>query len=187
MLIDASHGSRRGPITRVEPGANVQVRDLHRPCMEEPVVYTRFIPYLDRYVRVRLKDDVVTQLDFPEVVTSEEGEEHELLDRLETYFTGTVADNFDNVQLDPNVTEPRAAVLNIVRAIPYGEEFTVNQLVKAIAEQGDAEPPDSTMVREALAANPLPILIPDHRVSDGPSGAPPIVEQRLRSLEQHGG
>jgi methylated-DNA-[protein]-cysteine S-methyltransferase len=38
-------------------------------------------------------------------------------------------------------------------------------------------------VREALAANPVPLLIPDHRVRDGPSGAPPPVEQKLRAVE----
>jgi len=42
---------------------------------------------------------------------------------------------------------------------------------------------DQQQVREALAANPVPLLIPDHRVRDGPSGAPPAVEQKLRVVE----
>ena len=31
--------------------------------------------------------------------------------------------------------------------------------------------------------DPAPLLIADHRVRDGPSAAPPEIEQRLRSLE----
>ena len=42
---------------------------------------------------------------------------------------------------------------------------------------------DRDLVRTALAENPVALLVPDHRVRDGPSGAPPIVEQRLRSIE----
>ena len=42
---------------------------------------------------------------------------------------------------------------------------------------------DRTLVRTALAENPVPLLVPDHRVRDGPSAAPPDVEQKLRSLE----
>ena len=49
--------------------------------------------------------------------------------------------------------------------------------------EAPGEQEDQQQVREALAANPVPLLIPDHRVRDGPSGAPPEVEQRLRSLE----
>jgi methylated-DNA-[protein]-cysteine S-methyltransferase len=42
---------------------------------------------------------------------------------------------------------------------------------------------DLTTLRTALANNPAPLVIPDHRVRDGPSAAPPPVEQKLRSLE----
>jgi methylated-DNA-[protein]-cysteine S-methyltransferase len=42
---------------------------------------------------------------------------------------------------------------------------------------------DLVSVREALSENPAPLFVPDHRVRDGPSGAPGVVEQRLRSVE----
>jgi methylated-DNA-[protein]-cysteine S-methyltransferase len=42
---------------------------------------------------------------------------------------------------------------------------------------------DLNLVRTALDENPAPLLIPDHRVRDGPSAAPAPVEQKLRSLE----
>jgi methylated-DNA-[protein]-cysteine S-methyltransferase len=42
---------------------------------------------------------------------------------------------------------------------------------------------DLIVVREALAENPVPVIVPDHRVRDGPSALPPAVEQKLRSLE----
>jgi methylated-DNA-[protein]-cysteine S-methyltransferase len=47
----------------------------------------------------------------------------------------------------------------------------------------DENEADVTTVRTALDANPVPVVVPDHRIRDGPSSAPPRVEQRLRSLE----
>jgi methylated-DNA-[protein]-cysteine S-methyltransferase len=53
-----------------------------------------------------------------------------------------------------------------------------------MAGLNDEDDEDLRLLRTALAENPAPLLIPDHRVRDGPSGAPASVEQRLRSLEQ---
>jgi len=72
-------------------------------------------------------------------------------------------------------------VLEAVREIPYGEQGSVQQVAQMAAGLDANEDDDLTTVREALAANPIPLLIPDHRVRDGPSGAPPEVEQKLRA------
>ncbi|RDZ98709.1 cysteine methyltransferase, partial [Haloferax sp. Atlit-6N] len=37
--------------------------------------------------------------------------------------------------------------------------------------------------RTALAENPVPLFVPDHRVRDAPSGAPASVAERLREIE----
>jgi len=42
---------------------------------------------------------------------------------------------------------------------------------------------DLATVRDALADNPVPLLIPDHRVRDGPSAPPLAVQQTLRAIE----
>jgi methylated-DNA-[protein]-cysteine S-methyltransferase len=47
----------------------------------------------------------------------------------------------------------------------------------------DEDDADHEVVRATLADNPVPLLLPDHRVRDGFSAVPPKIEQRLRSLE----
>jgi methylated-DNA-[protein]-cysteine S-methyltransferase len=42
---------------------------------------------------------------------------------------------------------------------------------------------DLRLVRTALADNPVPLLVPDHRVRDGPSAAPAPVVGKLRAVE----
>jgi methylated-DNA-[protein]-cysteine S-methyltransferase len=71
-------------------------------------------------------------------------------------------------------------VLEALRQVPYGEDVSVERLARMAA---GVDPDDETTVRTALAENPVPLVVGDHRVRDGPSAAPPAVEQRLRSVE----
>jgi methylated-DNA-[protein]-cysteine S-methyltransferase len=61
--------------------------------------------------------------------------------------------------------------------------MTVEQVTRATPGLDPDEDADRTLVREALAENPAPLLIPDHRVRDGPSAAPAAIEQKLRAVE----
>ena len=74
-------------------------------------------------------------------------------------------------------------VLERVREIPYGDQIDVETLARMTSGIDHTEETDLNTVRTALDQNPAPLLIPDHRVRDGPSAAPPAVEQKLRSLE----
>jgi methylated-DNA-[protein]-cysteine S-methyltransferase len=75
------------------------------------------------------------------------------------------------------------AVLESVRDVGYGTEASVESLARMTPGLDADEDADQLLVREALQANPAPLLIPDHRVRDGPSAAPPVVEGKLGSLE----
>lgn len=87
----------------------------------------------------------------------------ELNRQLEAYFSGELQEF--TVTLDPVGTEFRRAVWEQTRLIPYGSTITYGDLASRLGQGRSA----SRAVGNALGANPLPILIPCHRVlgSDG--------------------
>jgi len=87
----------------------------------------------------------------------------ELKRQLEAYLNGDLQ-KF-TVPLDPVGTEFRQAVWEQARLIPYGSTVTYGDLAIRLGQGRSA----SRAVGNALGANPLPILIPCHRVlgSDG--------------------
>lgn len=64
-----------------------------------------------------------------------------------------------NLKLDINGTEFQKAVWNELLKIPYGELNTYGQIAKDIGK-----PNASRAVGQALNKNPIPIVIPCHRV-----------------------
>jgi methylated-DNA-[protein]-cysteine S-methyltransferase len=81
--------------------------------------------------------------------------------QLRDYFEGTRT-NFD-VPLDlSRVTPFQLSVLQAVRAIPAGTVWTYGQMARAIGK-----PQASRAVGQALGRNPVPVVIPCHRVIAG--------------------
>jgi len=149
---------------------------------EEAGIHARESSYLDRYVQVGIASGRVLAVSFPR--TPDEGavSDHALLDRVFTYLEGAELD-FGDVQVAMTMPTDQRGVLESVRELPYGEQVSVEQLARVVAGLDPEDDTDRTLVRTALAENPVPLLVPDHRVRDGPSAAPPDVEQKLRSLE----
>lgn len=145
-------------------------------------IFARDFGYLDCAVQIGVAQGRVISLDFTSTVEPDAEEEHELLDRIDAYLEGS-DDDFGDVTVAMTMQTEHATVLESVREIPYGEDITVEQLSRMVPGIDGEDDQDRTTVREALAANPVPLFVPDHRVRDGPSGAPPDVEQKLRSLE----
>jgi len=143
-------------------------------------IYARESPYLERYVQLGVASERLLSVSFP--TDADADDDNELLDRVFAYLEG-VEDDFRDVNVALTVPTAQRAVLESVRDIPYGEQTTVETLAATSAGLDPDEPSDLDAVRTALAGNPAPLVIPDHRVRDGPSAAPPEVEQRLRSLE----
>jgi len=149
---------------------------------EEAGIYARESSYLGRCVQFGIASGRVVSVSFPGGLASEAASDHDLLDRLFEYLEG-VEDDFDDVAVALTVPTDQRAVLYAVREVPYGSQVTVERLARRVPDLDADDEDDRDRVRAALDGNPLPLVIPDHRVRDAPSAAPPKVEQRLRSLE----
>jgi len=81
----------------------------------------------------------------------------EVIRRLQAYFDGELRE-FD-LPLAPEGTEFQLRVWNTLRAIPYGETISYAQLAQKIGD-----PKAVRAVGLANGSNPIPIIIPCHRV-----------------------
>jgi methylated-DNA-[protein]-cysteine S-methyltransferase len=86
--------------------------------------------------------------------------------QLERYFQGEL-DSFDLKVDTSGMTDFQREVLDAIRAIPKGDVWTYAQVASAIHK-----PAAARAVGQALAKNPIPIVLPCHRViaSDGGLG-----------------
>lgn len=150
--------------------------------MEAAGIYARESPYLERYVQVGVASGRVISVSFPATPDEEAEEDHELLDRIGRYLEGE-RDAFTDVEVALTLPTDRRGVLEALRNVPYGEQVSVERLTAMSAGLDPEDEEDRELVRAALADNPAPIVVPDHRVRDGPSAAPAEVEQKLRTLE----
>jgi methylated-DNA-[protein]-cysteine S-methyltransferase len=148
----------------------------------ESGIYARESPYLERYVQFGVASGRVLSVSFPETPDSGAGTEHPLLDRIEAYLEGA-EDDFEDVEVAMTMPTDHRGVLEALRGVPYGESITVETLARMTSGLDHETEADRRLVRTALSENPAPLFVPDHRVSDGPSAAPPPVEQRLRAIE----
>ncbi|WP_255196999.1 MGMT family protein [Halorarius litoreus] len=150
--------------------------------MDDAGIYARESGYLDRYIQVGYASGKVLSVSFP--AEPDEGAEadHPLLDRIDAYLEGEQVD-FSEVEVALTMPTDQRTVLEKVREIPYGEQVSVEKLATMTPGLNAEEMDDLQLVRTALDENPTPLVVPDHRVRDGPSAAPPEIEQRLRSLE----
>jgi methylated-DNA-[protein]-cysteine S-methyltransferase len=150
--------------------------------MDDGGIYARESTYLDRYVQLGHASGKLLSVSFPAEPDGNASGDHPLLDRIGAYLEGGT-DDFTDVEVALTLPTDQRAVLETLRGVPYGENATVARLARTTSGLNDDDEADVQLVREALAANPAPLVIGDHRVRDGPSAAPPEVEQRLRSLE----
>ncbi len=82
----------------------------------------------------------------------------DLIERLQSYF-GMEKVNFPDVVDIDGVEDFSRRVWGVVRTIPYGEVRSYGWVAARIGVPGAAR-----VVGWALAANPLPVIIPCHRV-----------------------
>ncbi|UPM42364.1 MGMT family protein [Halocatena salina] len=156
-------------------------------------IYVRESAHLDRYVQIGVVGGRVISVEFPESSdqirlpengdssespASQPPDEHPLLDRIFAYLNGR-EDSFEDIDTGLTVPTEHRAVLESTRKIPYGQSVDVEQLARTSGLDAD----DHETVRNALRANPVPLVIPDHRVRDTPSGAPTAIQRRLRAIE----
>ncbi len=105
----------------------------------------------------------------------------EALQQLEAYFAGRLRAFDLPIAFRPGLT---GAVQRQMLAIPQGETRTYGQIAKAVGAAPQA-------VGQACGANPLPIVVPCHRVlgsvTIGGFSAPGGVESKVWLLKHEGG
>jgi methylated-DNA-[protein]-cysteine S-methyltransferase len=81
---------------------------------------------------------------------------------LKRYFKGE-QQTFSEIPVDLSVVTPfRRRILELIRAIPFGEVRTYGQVAGLAGVPGAAR-----AIGGAMASNPLPVIIPCHRVVAG--------------------
>lgn len=144
-------------------------------------IYAQESPYLDRYVQLAVAQGRVISTSFPTEPEPDAGSDHPLLERIEAYLGGE-REAFEDVQVALTVPTDQRAVLETLRSVPYGETVTVERLARMTPGR-DPEGEHGPGIRTALAANPLPLFIPTHRVRDGSGSEPAAVAEKLRAVE----
>jgi methylated-DNA-[protein]-cysteine S-methyltransferase len=81
----------------------------------------------------------------------------EAVSQLDTYFKGRLKEF--TVKLSVQGTPFQLSVLRALQDVPYGETVSYGELARRIGK-----PKASRAVGAAIARNPLPIIIPCHRV-----------------------
>ena len=87
-----------------------------------------------------------------------------LADQIDEYLTG--ARKLLDYPQDPQGDDLSLAVWRKLRAVPFGETITVAELARAVGQPRNLRP-----VAQAVLTNPLPIVVPCHRVL-GTDGKP---------------
>lgn len=105
-----------------------------------------------------------------------------IADELQGYFAGTLRVFTTPVDLS-GVTDFTRKVLEATASIPYGETVSYGDIARMIGMPGATQ-----AVGNALGANPVPIVIPCHRVirADGSMGwftGGPHIKRALLRLE----
>lgn len=110
----------------------------------------------------------------------------DLLNRIEDYSDG-LAVNFDNVRLDlSGCPDFHRRAYDLLAKVGWGQTVTYGDLARQLGDVGL-----SRAVGQAMGANPIPLIIPCHRVlaSDGRPGgfsAPGGAVAKLKMLALEG-
>ena len=108
-------------------------------------------------------DECVAQLDLrPRVAVPDSGRLSWLIDRLSRYFKG-YAEDFSDVEVDVlDASEFYRDAWDACRTIPRGETRTYGWLARMTGR-----PKAARAVGQAMARNPVPVIVPCHRVVGG--------------------
>ena len=82
---------------------------------------------------------------------------------LDEYFKGNDP-SYIKLEIKLEGTYFRKAVWDIIRKIPYGKTMTYGEIAKIMAKKLGKEKMSSQAVGGAVGHNPIPIVIPCHRV-----------------------
>lgn len=145
-------------------------------------IFARHSEYLDRYVQLGVAGNRLISVSFPQSIAPEVDDAHPLLNRFERYLDGA-QEGFNDVELALTVPTLERRVFETIRPIPYGHERALEDVARATPGLDGDDPEDLDRLRTVLTTNPVPIVIPDHRVRGVDGSVPAEVRTRLRELE----
>ncbi|MFW6436243.1 MAG: methylated-DNA--[protein]-cysteine S-methyltransferase [Halococcoides sp.] len=148
---------------------------------ERTGVFGRDTPFLDREIEIGVADGRLLSVTFPDAPGERDGSEHPLLDRIEAVFGGE-DDDLRDVEVALTMPTDRRRVLDALRSVPRGETVSLAELARMTDLDPDADD-TARIVASAVRENPVPVVLPSHRVADGPDAAPPTVASTLRRVE----
>lgn len=146
-------------------------------------VYVAESAAIDRLVQVGIASGRVLQVSFPADRPDDASSEHPILSALLDYLEDGNVDEIVDVDVALTMPTDRRGVLETLRTVPPGEEVTTEQLARMTTGLDPDEPEDLGLVERALADNPAPILVPDHRVADAGGATPGDVRRYCREIE----
>jgi len=149
-------------------------------------IYSREYESIDTVVELGVAGDRVIAVRFPAASPNDAGRDHPLLDHIGAALQGSM-DAFETLattDVGLTLATDRRRVLEALRSVPVGQSVSVSRLTRlAGSDPNDAN--DLETVTAALRTNPVPILVPDHRVDGGPYATPGPVREALRRAEGH--
>lgn len=145
-------------------------------------VFGREYDAIGRPIEIGTASGRVISVSFPESLADDADGVHSLLDRIHEYLDGA-EDDFDDVATAITIPTAQREVLESVQSVPYGDVADLDLIVRMTSGLDHEDEEDRRTARTAIRENPLPILIPDHRVRGVEGATPPDVAERLRDIE----
>ncbi|MCL9815469.1 MGMT family protein [Natronocalculus amylovorans] len=149
--------------------------------MDDAGIYARPIEDLDRVLQIGVAGSQLISVSFPTTVPADAGSTHEFLDIIETALSGE-SEQLGTIPVALTIPTEQRGVLETLRDVPAGRTITTDRLAQFAGLDPSADGVHRT-VQDALRANPVPYVIPDHRVRDGQGATPPAVAAALRRRE----
>ena len=141
---------RAAPVTADEGAARAHDEAL--------AVYSRFSRELGLYIRLEVLGGRVSQVQLTRNLPNGVGSSHPYLTRiLEHLRTGE--GDLGDIPLHLEVTPFEREVLEFLRKIPPGKTITYGEIARRLGRPGSAR-----AVGQAVARNPVPVVVPCHRV-----------------------
>ena len=148
-----------------------------------PGIYAQRFDELDTVIQLGVASGQVIDVSFPDTVPDDATTDHEVFTLINDYLDGDRLALTD-VEIALTVPTDHRQVLDALQNVSAGNTVTVSRLARLAGMDEDSEE-DQAAIRDALQANPVPLLIPDHRVHDAQGATPSDVAATLRNLEDN--
>lgn len=147
-----------------------------------PGIYARRFDTLDTVIQLGIASGKLIDVSFPESAPGDAETDHEVFELIENYLEG---DRLALTEVEIALTVPtdQRQVLDALQNVSAGNTVTVERLTKLAGLDPDSGA-DQETVRTALRENPVPLVIPDHRVRDAEGATPERVAAALRQQEE---